>query len=155
MYVLFCLHYFMYVERPREAQRGQRGPDMPREAQRGPERPERPRDAQRGSFLFCHRVHICQDWAPPVATLLHTHVLHLILSHHFSGRRLFRLSFLFCHKTCIFCFHFISLRHFSGHRLWRLSFLCLGHRQWRPLCVISFCVIASFLWAPPQFSVLS
>ena len=111
---------------------------MPREAQRGPERPERPRDAQRGSFLFCHRVHICQDWAPPVATLLHTHVLHLILSHHFSGRRLFRLSFLFCHKTCIFCFHFISLRHFSGHRLWRLSFLCLGHRQWRPLYVHNF-----------------
>ena len=72
-------------------------------------------------YIFVKIGH--RQWRP---CYIHMYVLHLILSHHFSGRRLFRLSFLFCHKTCIFCSHFMSLRHFSGDRLWRLSFLCLG-----------------------------
>ena len=36
---------------------------------------------------------------------------------------------------CVCCL-FISSHHFSGHRLWRLSFLLFGHRQWRLLSVL-------------------
>jgi len=90
---------------------------------------------------------------------------------HFSGHRLWRLSFLlFGHPQWRpLLFHFMFSHHFSGRRLWRLSFLyChrifikFGRRQWGPFCVhthihIPFDFIASFLWAPPvatQFSVV-
>ena len=67
--------------------------------------------------------------APTVAILL----FHLTSSHHFSGRRLWRLSFLYC----------------------QITFIKFGRRQWRPFCVhthIPFDFIASFLWAPPVHS---
>ena len=84
--------------------------------------------------------------APPVATPL----FHLISSHHFSGHRLWRHSFLLFghrqwrpfsrHITASFLwappvatllFHLISSHRFSWHRLWRHSVLFFGHRQWR------------------------
>ena len=57
-----------------------------------------------------------------------TYILHLISSH-FSGHRLWRLSFP---PAIDFVASFLWL-HVSGQRLWRLSFLLFGDRQWRPL----------------------
>ena len=87
--------------------------------------------------------------APPVATL----VSFFISSHHFSGHRLWRLSFLsvtdFCESSgAAIGDPFVPLYFIALHILF-------GDRHWRPL---SFHITASFLWAPPvatQFSCLS
>ncbi len=122
-------------------------------------------------------------WAPPVATQFSVVRarqcrplwFHIISSHHFSGHRLWRISFLFCRRICFrfghrqwrpfYILHLIS-SHFSEHRLWRLSFLfchiLFSYQARAPpvatLLHIAFDFIASFIWAPPvatQFSVLS
>ena len=88
-------------------------------------------------------------WAPPVATL----DSFFSSSHHFSGHRLWRLSFLsdtdFCESSgAAIGDPFVPLYFIALHILF-------GDRHWRPL---SFHITASFLWAPPvatQFSCLS
>ena len=58
-------------------------------------------------------------WAPPVATQFS------VLSQTFVKVQ--------APPVATLLFHLISSHHFSGHRLWRHSFLLFGHRQWRPL----------------------
>ena len=59
-------------------------------------------------------VYICtyiSGSAPPVATLL----LHLISSHHFSGHRLWRLGFLFRHRTRTYVHPYNTNKHTYIH----------------------------------------
>ena len=61
--------------------------------------------------LFCTYTHIPFDfiasflWAPPVATQFSVVRAPQVASHRFSGRRLWRLSFLSCHRIHTYLAH--------------------------------------------------
>ena len=80
-------------------------------------------------------------WAPPVATQFS------VLSKNIHKVR--------APPVATLLFHLISSPHFSGHRLWRLSFLLFGHRQWRPLSFHITASFLWALSVATQFSYLS